>query len=213
VSAQRTVPPRRWVPEKSAHDELDSDDDLVRAWLDELREAEEKMEAYESEVSIARTFEADVRHTQTVLATLPQRIAARRAEVAEERWAKETFGGLQEIPVASMDRSFASVKKGDLSRIAPDLAAAIPKKSQLWADWSVWNFRRRSLRRASKLPAEAVRRAHGSLAQFERLEVWQTVGMTDPWLVGRVRLPSGRERFYLIYDWGLETTAERRALR
>lgn len=204
---------QRGPAEKSAHDEVESDDDLIRAWQDELREAAEKMEVYRSDAASAQTFEADVRHTHAILATLPQRIAARRAEIAQERWAETTFAGLTEIPVASLDRSFVSVAKEVLSRIAPELSAAIPKKSRLWADWSVWNFKRRSVRRANTMPAEALRRAHGALAHFERLEVWQAVGMEDPWLVGVVRLASRRERFYLLYDWGLETTAKRGALR
>ena len=99
------------------------------------------------------------------------------------------------------------------SQIANGLAAEIPKKSHLWADWTVWNFRRRPVHRASAMPAEALRRTQASLAYFERLEVWHAVGMADPWLVGGVRLPSNRERFYLLYDWGTETTADREDLR
>ncbi len=48
---------------------------------------------------------------------------------------------------------------------------------------------------------------------FERVEVWQAVGMADPWLVGVLRTPSGRERFYMLYDWGLEGTLDRDLLR
>src|SRR2546422_11766842 len=59
------------------------------------------------------------------------------------------------------------------------------------------------------MPAEALRRTQASLAYFDRLEVWHAVGMADPWLVGGVRLPSRRERVYLLYDWGTETTAGR----
>src|SRR2546427_95078 len=150
---------------------------------------------------------------ERTLATLSQRIATRRAEITEESWASETFAGLREIPVASQDRSFVSVRKEDLSRIAPRLAAEIPKKSHLWADWTVWNFRRRPVHRASAMPSAALRRTQASLAYFERLEVWHAGGMADPWLVGGVRLPSNRERFYLLYDWGTETTADREDLR
>src|SRR5207244_4075724 len=81
--------------------------------------AEEKPEVYRSDASLARTLDADVQHTETTLATLPRRIAARRAQIAEESWATETFAGLPEIPIASYDRSFASVRKEDLSLIAP----------------------------------------------------------------------------------------------
>jgi hypothetical protein len=213
MTAQRTIHLPGKPIEKSAHEDLETDDDVVRAMQEELREAEEKIEVYRSDAAIARAFEADVRHTEATLATLSGRIAARRAEIADELWAKQTFAGLPEIPVASRDRSFVSLKKDDLSRIAPHLAAAIPKKSRLWADWTVWNFRRRPLRRASAIPAEAVRRAHGSVAHFHRLEVWQAVGVADPWLVGVLRLSSGGERFCLLYDWGLEMTAGREALR
>src|SRR2546426_1089433 len=200
-------------PETAAHDDLETDDDVVRAIQDELHEAEEKLEVYRSDASLARTLDADVQHTERTLATLSQRIATRRAEITEESWASETFAGLREIPVASQDRSFVSVRKEDLSRIAPRLAAEIPKKSHLWADWTVWNFRRRPVHRASAMPAEALRRTQASLAYFERIEVWHAVGMADPWLVGGVRLPSRRERFYLLYDWGTETTADREDLR
>src|SRR5207245_10845094 len=113
----------------SAHDDWETDDDVVRAMQDELHEAEEKREVYRSDASLARTLDADVQHTERTLATLSQRIATRRAEIAEESWASETFAGLREIPVASPDRSFVSVRKEDLSRIAPRLAAEIPKKS------------------------------------------------------------------------------------
>src|SRR6266566_4061562 len=177
--------------------EEESDDNLVRLWQDELREAREKLEVYRSDASASRAFGADVRHTQAMLESLPARIATRRAEIAYEQWAQEALAGLEEIPVSSMDRSFA----------------AIPKKSHLWADWSVWNFKRHRLDRAKALPAEAVQRARGSLTHFDRLEVWQAVGTADPWLVGVVRTPNDRERFYLVYDWGVETSAGRDALR
>src|SRR6266568_4586073 len=186
--------------------EQESDDNLVRLWQDELREAREKLEVYRSDASASRAFGADVRHTQAMLESLPARIATRRAEIAYEQWA-------QEIPVSSMDRSFASIRKEYLTVLAPELAIAIPKKSHLWADWSVWNFKRHRLDRAKALPAEAVHRARGSLTHFDRLEVWQAVGTADPWLVGVVRTPNGRERFYLVYDWGVETSAGRSALR
>ena len=193
--------------------EQESDDNLVRLWQDELREAREKLEVYRSDASASRAFGADVRHTQAVLESLPARIATRRAEIAYEQWAQETLAGLAEIPVSSMDRSFASIRKEYLTVLAPELAIAIPKKSHLWTDWSVWNFKRHRLDRAKALPAEAVHRARGSLTHFDRLEVWQAVGTADPWLVGVVRTPNGRERFYLVYDWGVETSAGRDALR
>ncbi|HKW43349.1 MAG TPA: hypothetical protein VJP06_04095 [Thermoplasmata archaeon] len=199
--------------QRPVSDELESDDNLVRLWQDELREAREKIEVYRTDGTVARTLGADVRHTEEVLATLPQRIATRRAEIAYERWASETLAGLSEIPVVSMDRSFASVRKEYLTVLAPDLAIAIPKKSRLWADWSVWNFKRNPLNRATALPAEAVHRARGSLQHFERLEVWQAVGMADPWLVGVLALPMASERFYLLYDWGTETTPDRNSHR
>jgi len=213
VTARRAIPGPARAIETAAHDDLETDDDVVRAMQDELHEAEEKLEVYRSDASLAQTLDADVQHTERTLATLSQRIGTRRAEIAEESWASETFAGLREIPVASQDRSFVSVRKEDLSRIAPRLAAEIPKKSHLWADWTVWNFRRRPVHRASAMPAEALRRTQASLAYFERLEVWHAVGMADPWLVGGVRLPSRRERFYLLYDWGTETTADRQGLR
>lgn len=199
--------------QRPVSDEVESDDNLVRLWQDELREAQEKIEVYRADGSVARTFEADLRHTEAVLASLPQRIATRRAEIAYEQWASATLAGLAEIPVASMDRSFASVRKEYLTVLAPELAVAIPKKSRLWADWSVWNFKRHALSRAKALPAEAVHRARGSLQHFERIEVWHAVGMADPWLVGIVRMPTGPERFYLLYDWGTETTAVRGSFR
>lgn len=213
VSAELMEQLREDAAQRPVSDEVESDDNLVRLWQDELREAREKIEVYSTDVAMARTFEADLRHTQQVLASLPARIAARRAEIAYERWAQESLVGVTEIPVVSMDRSFASVKKEYLTLLAPELAVEIPKKSRLWADWSVWNFKRHALNRAKALPAEAVRRARGSLRHFERLEVWQAVGMADPWLVGAIRTPSGRERFYLLFDWGLETTSGRDALR
>jgi hypothetical protein len=213
VTARRTIPIQARAPETSANDDLESDDDVVRTIQDELHEAEEKLGLYRSDASLARTLDADVQHTKVRLATFSRRIAARRAEIAEESWARKTFAGLQEIPVASQDRSFVSVRKEDLSRIAPRLAAEIPKKSHLWADWTVWNFRRRPVHRANAMPAKALTRVQVSLAYFERLEVWHAVGMEDPWLVGGVRLPSRRERFYLLCDWGTETTADRQDLR
>src|SRR3989449_633135 len=213
VTARRATPGPARAIEAWAHDGLETDDDVVRAMQDELHEAEEKLEVYRSDASLARTWDADVQHTERTLATLSQRIATRRAEITEESWASETFAGLREIPVASQDRSFVSVRKEDLSRIAPRLAAEIPKKSHLWADWTVWNFRRRPVQRANAMPVEALRRTQASLAYFERLEVWHAVGMADPWLLGGVRLPSNRERFYLLYDWGTETTADRQDLR
>ena len=90
---------------------------------DELHEAEEKVEIYRSDSSLARTLDADVQHTERRLATLPRRIAARRAQIEEESWASETFAGLREIPIVSRDRTFVSVRKEDLSRIDPRLAA------------------------------------------------------------------------------------------
>jgi len=199
--------------QRPVSDEVESDDNLVRLWQDELREATEKIEVYRSDSAAARTFEADFRHTQQALASLPQRIATRRAEIAYETWARENLAGLTEIPVVSMDRSYASVKKEYLTLLSPELAIAIPKKSHLWADWSVWNFKRHALNRAKALPAEAVHRARGSLEHFERLEVWQAVGMADPWLVGILATPSGKERFYQLFDWGLETASGRERLR
>lgn len=209
----QTVAPEPPGTRESSLDTFETDDDFVRTWQEELREAREKMEAYRSNSTLARRFGADAQHTKTMLTVLPQRIAARRAEIADERWASRTFAGLPEIPVVSMDRSFVSIEKADLARIAPQLASAIPKKSHLWADWSVWNFRRHSLRRADALPAEAVRRARGALDSFEGIEVWHAVGTQDPWLVGRVLFPRGGTRFYLLFDWGLETTGDRRAFR
>jgi hypothetical protein len=194
-------------------DEVESDDNLVRLWQDELREAEEKIEVYRSDAEMARTFEADMRHTKTVLESLPQRIATRRAEILFDAWTSETLRGFVEIPVVSKDHVFASVKKEYLTILSPELAKEIPKKSNLWADWNVWNFKRHTLSRAKALPAEAVHRARGSLRHFERLEVWQAVGMADPWLVGILRSPSGSERFFLLFDWGLETTLDRSLMR
>ena len=213
VSAELMEQLREDAAQRPVSDEVESDDNLVRLWQDELREAKEKIEVYRSDASMARTFEADLRHTQQILASLPQRIATRRAEIAYEQWAEENLAGLTEIPVVSMDRSFASVKKEYLTILSPELAVAIPKKSHLWADWSVWNFKRHPLNRAKALPAEAVRRARGSLQHFERLEVWHAVGMADPWLVGVMPTPAGRERFYLLFDWGLETTSDRDSQR
>lgn len=197
----------------SVSQEVESDDNLVRLWQDELREAKEKIEVYRTDAGLAQTFEADWRHTEGVLQSLPQKILARRAEIAYETWARQNLSGLPEIPVVSKDHAFASVRKEYLTLLAPELATAIPKKSALWADWSVWNFKRHPLNRAKALPAEAVHRARGALQHFERLEVWQSVGTADPWLVGVIRTPSGRERYYQLYDWGLETSAERERLR
>ena len=189
-------------------DEVESDDNLVRLWQDELREAHEKIGLYRSDSEMARAFEADLEHTETVLQSLPQRILSRRAEIAFEAWTREHLRGLLEIPVVSKDHAFASVRKEYLTLLSPELAIAIPKKSALWADWSVWNFKRHPLSRAKALPAEAVRRARNMLQHFERLEVWQAVGMADPWLIGVVAAPSGKEHYYLVYDWGLETTLD-----
>ncbi len=194
-------------------DAMESDDNLVRLWQDELREAKEKLEVYASDAETARTFGADLRHTQAVLERLPQRILTRRAEIAYEAWAQDHLRGFTEIPVVSKDRSFASVRKEYLSVLAPELAVAIPKKSVLWADWAVWNFKRHALNQARALPAEAVHRARNALSHFERLEVWQAVGMADPWLVGVMATPGGKERFYMLYDWGLESTPDRESLR
>ncbi|HKZ98400.1 MAG TPA: hypothetical protein VJ326_02240 [Thermoplasmata archaeon] len=194
-------------------DEVESDDNLVRLWQDELREASEKMDTYRSDAGLARTFRADVKHTATVLEDRPKRIATRRAAIAYEAWAREELAAFHEIPVTSKDRTFASVPKAHLEILAPELAQEIPKKSALWADWSVWNFKRNRLNRFKALPAEAVQRARGSVRHFERVEVWQAVGMADPWLVGVMREPSGRDRFYLLFDWGLETTLDREILR
>ena len=194
-------------------DEVESDDNLVRLWQDELREAKEKIDLYRSDVEMARTFEADVAHTETLLESLPSRILTRRAEIAFDAWSSEHLRGLTEIPVISKDRAFASVRKEYLTLLSPELATAIPKKSALWEDWSVWNFKRHPLRQATALPAEAVRRARNALRHFERLEVWQAVGMADPWLVGVMAAPSEAERYYLLYDWGLETTLDRALAR
>ena len=190
-------------------DEVESDDNLVRLWQDELREAKEKIDVYRSDAAMAEAFEADVEHTEALLRALPDRILNRRAEIAFEAWAHDRLRGLTEVPVVSKDHSFASVRKEYLASLSPELARAIPKKSALWADWSVWNFKRHPLNRATALPAEAVHRARNALEHFERLEVWQAVGMADPWLIGVVTGPSGAERYFLLYDWGLETTLER----
>ncbi len=197
----------------SVSDEVENDDNLVRLWQDELRDAKEKIEVYRSDAEMARTFQADRRHTETVLETLPKRIASHRAQILFDEWAEESLRGFIEIPVVSKDSTFASVKKEYLTLLSPDLAREIPKKSALWADWSVWNFKRHALSRATALPAEAVRRARGHLRHFEHLEVWQAVGMADPWLVGLVQAPSGAERYFLLYDWGLETTLDRTLMR
>ena len=194
-------------------DEVENDDNLVRLWQDELREAHEKMEVYRSDAALAETFEADVEHTTGLLQTLPHRILSRRAEIAFEAWTHEQLRGLPEIPVVSKDHAFASVRKECLTLLSPELARAIPKKSALWADWSVWNFRRHPLRQATALPAEAVHRARNALKHFERLEVWQAVGMADPWLIGVLSGPSDTERYFLLYDWGLETTLDRQLAR
>ncbi len=194
-------------------DEVESDDNLVRMWQDELREAQEKLDVYRSDEELARSFEADVAHTESILAALPGRILERRAQIAFEAWKREYLRALPEIPVVSKDHAFASVRKEYLTLLAPELARAIPKKSALWADWSVWNFRRQALNRATALPAEAVHRARSALKSFERLEVWQAVGTADPWLVGTLADPSGHERYFLLYDWGLETTLDRELAR
>ncbi len=190
-------------------DEVESDDNLVRMWQDELREAKEKIEVYRSDASMAEAFEADLEHTESLLRALPDRILSRRAEIAFDAWTRENLRGLTEIPVVSKDHAFASVRKEYLTLLAPELARAIPKKSALWADWSVWNFKRHALNRATALPAEAVHRARNALKQFDRLEVWQAVGTADPWLVGVVVGPSSSERYFLMYDWGVETTLDR----
>ena len=193
--------------------ELESDDNLVRLWQDELREARDKLETYGDDPALAQAFAADLRHTQATLESLPQRIQARRAEIAYEAWTKENLAGFVEIPVVSKDHAFASVRKEYLTLLAPELAREIPKKSVLWADWSVWNFKRHAMNRAKALPAEAVHRARGALKHFERLEVWQAVGMADPWLVGVMAAPDGDERYYMLFDWGLETSADRDGMR
>ena len=194
-------------------DEVETDDNLVRLWQDELREAQEKIELYRSNAQLAEAFEADREHTKAALETLPQRIVSRRAEIAYETWSQENLRGLTEIPVVSKDHTFASVRKEYLALLSPELATAIPKKSALWADWSVWNFKRHPLHRATALPAEAVHRARNMIHQFERLEVWQAVGMADPWLVGLMTAPSGKEHYYMLYDWGLESTLDSSLLR
>ena len=213
MSARLTEQLLEHVARASVSDEVESDDDLIRVWQDELREAVEKIELYRSDAGVAKTFRADAKHTEASLAQLPSRIASRRSEIAYELWSKEHLAAFREIPVTSRDKSFASVTKTDLEALAPELHRAIPLKSALWADWSVWNFRRHRLSRFKALPAEAVHRARGSLQHFERLEVWQAVGMADPWLVGAIQTPTGKERFYLLFDWGLETTLDRELLR
>lgn len=213
MSARLTEQLAEQAAKASVSDEIESDDNLVRLWQDELREAKEKRDVYESDAGLEKAFRADAKHTESVLAELPQRIATRRAEIGYELWAKENLSAFHEIPVASKDKSFASVAKPALELLAPELSREIPKKSALWADWSVWNFKRHRLNRFKALPAEAVQRARGSLHHFERVEVWQAVGMADPWLVGVMRTPSGQERFHLLYDWGLETTLDRDLLR
>ena len=197
----------------SVSDEMESDDNLVRLWQDELREAEEKIEVYRSDSAIADAFEADVEHTEGLLRSLPHRILGRRAEIAFDQWTREHLGGLTEIPVVSKDHTFASVKKEYLTLLSPELARAIPKRSALWSDWSVWNFKRHPLHRATALPAEAVHQARNSLKHFERLEVWQAVGMADPWLVGVLAGPGDAQRYFLLYDWGIETTLDRTLAR
>ncbi len=189
-------------------DEVESDDNLVRLWQDELREAKEKIEVYSSDAGLAQAFEADVAHTRHALESLPARILSRRAEIAFQAWTEEHLRGLPEIPVVSKDHTFASVRKEYLTLLSPELARAIPRKSALWADWSVWNFKRHALKQATALPAEAVHRARNAMGQFERLEVWQAVGMADPWLIGVLASPSREERYFLLYDWGLETTLD-----
>jgi len=197
----------------SVSDEVETDDDLVRVWQDELREAREKVEAYRTDEGLARTFRADARHSEAALEQLPGRIAQRRSEIAYGVWASTNLAAFQEIPVSSRDKRFASVPKPELELLSPGLSREIPKKSALWADWQVWNFKRHRLNRAKALPAEAVQRARGALQHFERLEVWQAVGMADPWLVGVMSTPAGKERFYLLFDWGLETTIDKDLLR
>ena len=197
----------------SVSEEVESDDNLVRHWQDELREAHEKAELYREDVGVARAFRADAKHTASAIVELPSRIVSRRSEIGYDLWAKSHLSTFREIPVVSKDKAFASVTKADLESLAPELFRAIPLKSALWADWTVWNFRRNRLHRARALPAEAVQRARGSLEHFERLEVWQAVGMADPWLVGAMTTPTGRERFYMLFDWGLEGTADRDLFR
>ncbi len=194
-------------------DEVESDDNLVRMWQDELREAREKIEVYGSDEGLAQRLEADVAHTRSVLEALPTRILERRAQIAFEAWKNANLRALPEIPVVSKDHAFASVRKEYLTLLSPELARAIPRKSALWADWSVWNFKRHALTRAKALPAEAVHRTRSALKSFEFLEVWQAVGMADPWLVGAIADPSGKERYFLLYDWGLETTLDRALAR
>jgi len=213
VSANLTEQLVERAAKASVSEEVETDDNLVRGWQDELREAREKIEVYRSDAQIARAFRADVKHTEAALEALPPRIAARRAEIAYEVWAKENLGAFTEIPVVSKDKTFASLRKAHLEVLAPELARAIPLKSALWEDWSVWNFKRHRINRFKALPAEALHRARGSLRDFEEVEVWQAVGMADPWLVGIMRTPSGAERFYLLYDWGLETTLDRATMR
>ncbi len=194
-------------------DEVESDDNLVRLWQDELREARDKVDFYRAHSELADAFAADREHSEALLVSLPQRIVTRRTELAFEEWMRENLQGLVKIPVDTKDHVFASVKKEYLSVLSPELARAIPKKSALWADWSVWNFKRHPLNRAKALPMEAVHRARNMLQHFERLEVWQAVGMADPWLVGILPAPSGEEHFFLLYDWGLETTLDSAMLR
>lgn len=213
VSLQVTEQLLAQAAQTPVSEEVESDDNLVRLWQDELREARDKLEVYRSDADLARTFEADRRHTEEALQTLPRRIQDRRAEIAYAAWAREHLSGFVEIPVTSKDHLFASVRKEYLTLLSPELAAAIPKKSVLWADWSVWNFKRHPLHRATALPAEAVHRARGALRHFERLEVWQAVGMADPWLVGVMGTPGGAERYYMLFDWGLETTLDRASMR
>ncbi len=194
-------------------DEVESDDNLVRLWQDELREAKEKIDVYRADAGMAAAFEADLEHTESVLRSLPERILGRRTEIAYEAWASKHLRGLPEIPVVSKDHTFASVRKEYLTLLSPELARAIPKKSALWADWSVWNFKRHALKQATALPAEAVHRARNALQHFERLEVWQAVGMADPWLIGVLTDGAATERYYLLFDWGLETTLDRTLAR
>src|SRR2546428_12212706 len=113
MTARRTIPREPRATETSAHDDWETDDDVVRAMQDELHEAGEKLEAYRSDAPLARTLNADLQNTETKLATLSRRIAARRAEIEGASWACENLAGIRGIQSDSHDSSFESVRTAD----------------------------------------------------------------------------------------------------
>lgn len=190
----------------------ESDDDLIREWQEMLMEAREKLAAYSSDPELARQCRSDRKAARKLLISLPKKIAERRQEIAFDEWRSTQLSHLQQIEVVSKDRGFSSISRENLERLSPDLVRMLDGKFRWWETLEVWNFKRHRLGRFKALPTESLSKIKGSLRHFHRLEIWQAVGTADPWLVGVVKSPLGHECFYRLYDWGVESSLDRKEL-